>query len=195
MDEIDIFLINSAEQKVVIKAGENLIPKIKLNVKDQILTITNENTCNWKRASDNPDVYVYSNSITNLAIFDYANVYTTDTLIQHKLNIYSDGTGNFEMKVDMDTLNIESTYISNFQISGNTDYLYLQFTNDSQFYGANLISEYCDIIHNGSNRIEIFPVMSLMVKLTSTGNLYYYNDPDYLDVVVSGTGKLVYISD
>jgi hypothetical protein len=194
LDEIDVYLINSLEQKVVIKTGKNLAPKINLEVKNQLLTITNDNKCNWTRSPQNPGVYIYSNEIISIAIFDYVNIYAEDTLAQRNLSIYSDGTGNFDMKVDLDSLLIESIYISNFHFSGESDYLYLNFINDSQFYGKNLKSVHCNVLHNGSNRIETFPIQSLEGQVQSTGSLYYFNDPEYLNVAVTGSGKLVDLS-
>jgi hypothetical protein len=195
LDEVDVYLSNSEDQHVIIKAGKNLIPKINLKVKDEILTITNDNSCNWKRSPENPGIYIHSNDVTSIHIYDYINIYAEDTLSQNSLFIFSDGTGNFNMKLDVDSLRIESIYISNFEVSGNTDYLHLNFINDGQYYGKNLKSAFCKINHNGSNRIEVYPIESLKGTLRSTGSLYYYYDPVELDVTVSGIGKLIDMSD
>jgi hypothetical protein len=194
LDEVDVYLIHSEDQKVVIKAGINLMPKIILEVKDGLLTISNNNKCNWTRSPENPGVYIYSNDISSIAIFDFSNFFSEDTVMLNDLKIYSDGTGNFDMILDVDSLYIESIYISNFKFSGIANYLSLNFTDDSQFYGGNLKSQYCEIYHKGSNRVEIYPVQSLTGALKSTGSLYYYNNPGILDITVSGSGELVDLS-
>ena len=73
-DEADIYLVNSDEQKVIVKAGINLIPKIHLKVEGEILIITNDNTCNWIRSPENPGIYIFSNNISSIGIFDFANI-------------------------------------------------------------------------------------------------------------------------
>lgn len=190
-DEADIYLINSTTQKVIIKAGKNMIPKINLEVREGILTISNDNSCNWVREPGNPSIFIYSNDIQNISTYDYSNFYTEDTLQLSYLSVFSDGTGNFDFKIDIDSLIIESIYISNFAFSGSAHFSNIKFTDDSRFMGKNLDVEYCTIDHQGSNRIEVYPVSELSGTIQSTGSIYYYNDPELLDVQVNGTGELI----
>ncbi len=194
-DEVDIYLLNSTEQRVIIKAGRNLIPQIHLNVEDDILTITNDNSCNWVRSPENPGIYVYSNDISGIGIFDFANIYSEETLNLHKLSIFSDGTGNFDMNIELDSLFVESVYISNFTFNGNTDFLDLLITGDSRFLARNLSAIDIKIDHNGSNRVELYPINKLKGVIQSTGSVYYYHEPETLDVTVRSTGALIYVSD
>ena len=194
-DETDIYLVNSDEQKVIIKAGKNLIPKIHLKVEGEILTITNDNTCNWIRSPENPGIYIFSNDISSIGIFDFANIISEETLILDKLSIFSDGTGNFEMNIDVDSLMVESVYISNFALSGNAGFMDLILTSDSRFIAGNLLTDDIKIDHNGSNRVELNPIISLKGVLRSTGSLYYFHEPEILDVTVKGPGQLINLSD
>ncbi len=194
-DEVDIYLINSTEQRIVIKAGKNLIPQIHLTVEDRTLTITNDNSCNWVRSPENPGVYIFSNNISGIEIFDFANIYSKETLILENLSIFSDGTGNFDMNIDLDSLFVESKYISNFTFSGNADFLDLIITADSRFLARNLSAIDIIIDHNGSNRVELYPVNKLEGIIQSTGNVYYFHEPETLDVTVRSTGQLIYLSD
>lgn len=194
-DEVDIYLVNSVEQKVIIKAGKNLIPEIHLKVEGGILNITNDNTCNWIRSSENPGIYIFSNDISSIGIFDFANIISEETLKLEKLSIFSDGTGNFEMNIDVDSLLVESIYISNFDISGNAGFVDLVLTGDSRFIAGNLLTDDIKIDHNGSNRVELYPINSLKGVLRSTGSLYYFHEPEILDVTVNGSGQLIYLSE
>jgi hypothetical protein len=194
-DEVDIYLVNSTKQRVFIKAGKNLIPQIHLNVKDDILTITNDNSCNWVRSPENPGIYIYSNDVSGIGIFDFANIYSEGSLKLDKLSIFSDGTGNFDMNIDLDSLVVESIYISNFTFSGNTDFLDLLITGDSRFIARNLSATDIKIDHNGSNRVELYPLDKLEGIIQSTGSVYYFNEPKTLDVTVRSTGQLIYLSD
>lgn len=194
-DEADIYLVNSDEQKVIIKAGKNLIPKIHLKVEGEILTITNDNTCNWIRSPENPGIYIFSNDISSINIFDFANIISEETLKLDRLSIFSDGTGNFEMNIDVDSLLVESVYISNFTLSGNAGFIDLILTSDSRFIAGNLLTDNIKIDHNGSNRVELYPIISLNGALRSTGSLYYFHEPEILDVTVKGPGQLINLSE
>jgi len=194
LDEVDVYLFHSTEQKVVIKAGRNLIPKIDLNVEEGILSVENRNSCNWRRSPENPGIYIYSDQIDSIAIFDYANIYAQPLLDLENLRLYSDGTGNFDMHVDIDSLYIESVYISNFRLEGSARFLSIEITDDSKILAKNLTVDYIEIDHNGSNGVEVFPVKSLAGVLESTGNLYFYHAPEELDITVRSSGKVVDMS-
>ena len=194
-DEMDIFLVNSTEQRVIIKAGKNLIPQIHLNVDSDILTITNDNSCNWVRSPENPGIYIFSDDIAGIEIYDFANFYSEETLVLDKLSIFSDGTGNFDMNIDVDSLIVRTVYISNFEFSGNANFLDLEITGDSRFLARNLSVLDIIIDHNGSNRVELYPVKSLKGAIQSTGSVYYFYEPEILDVTVKSTGQLIYLSE
>jgi len=191
MDEADVYLDNGPHQKIYIKAGENLISDINFNVTDSVLTITNKNRCNWVRTPGNPGIYITNNLLDKIEIYDYSNFYTVDTLSLKKLEIYSDGTGNFDITLNLDTLYIESIYISNFKIAGYINSLNILFTNDSRFDGKQLLSNFNEIKHHGSNLIELYPLKSLTGELNSTGSIHYYFDPEFIDVRIEGSGKLI----
>lgn len=194
-DEADVYLENGKEQRIVVKTGKNLISNIHFNVKDSILTISNDNRCNWVRMPGNPGIYIQNEQLRKIEIFDYANFYAQDTLRLNKLEIFSDGTGNFDLSLKVDTLQIESIYISNFKLAGKVQFLEIRFTDDSQLDGKELISEFNIIHHGGSNLIELFPIKVLTGELSSTGDLYYYHDPELLEVTIFNSGQLVNYSD
>ena len=194
-DEMDIYLVNSNEQKVIIKAGKNLISKIHLNVEQEILTISNDNTCNWVRSPENPGIYIFSNDISSIDIFDFANIISEEPLKLDNLRIFSDGTGNFDMNIDIDSLFVESIYISNFTFTGNAGFIDLILTGDSRFLAGNLLTGDIKINHNGSNRVELYPIDSLKGVIQSTGSVYYYHEPKILDVTVRGAGRLINLSE
>lgn len=194
-DEVDIYLVNSTEQKVIIKAGKNLIPQIHLNVENNILSIRNDNSCNWVRSPENPGIYIFSSDVSGIGIFDFVNVFSEETLILENLSIFSDGTGNFDMNIEVDSLFVETIYISNFNISGNADFLDLIITGDSRFLARNLSVIDVIIDHNGSNRVELYPINKLKGIIHSTGSVYYFYEPEILDVTVRSTGQLIYLSE
>ena len=194
-DEMDIYLINSAEQRVIIKAGKNLIPQIHLNVEADKLTISNDNSCNWVRSPENPGIYIFSNDVAGIDIYDFANIYSEETLVLDKLSIFSDGTGNFDMNIDVDSLMVRTVYISNFEFKGNVEFLDLLITGDSRFLARNLSVEDVIIDHSGSNRVELYPLKSLKGVIQSTGSVYYFYEPEILDVTIKSTGQLIYLSE
>jgi hypothetical protein len=190
-DNIDLHLMNGTGQKVVVNAGADLLPKIELNVTDGVLTVRNKNSCGWSRTMRNPVINIYSESLKRVEIYGYSNVTTPDTLNVKSFSFYTYGTGDFNLAVSGDSLFIESEFISNFRVKGNVNYLFVHFTNDSQFHGKDLIARDVIISHYGSNAVEVFPVDLLKGNLVSTGNLYYFNKPSEINIKIYSSGKLV----
>ena len=190
-DDIDFYLQNGTDQTVIIKAGKNLIPKIGLEVKENTLYISNHNYCNWVREPGNPGIYVYSDAIAGIESYSYNNVNTLDTFRIARLDLFSDGNGNFNNIITGDSLFIRSDFVSNFTISGKIKFLHIDIYEDSQFHGRNLIGEWIEVYQKGSNMIEVFPVTALEVRIVGTGSIYYYNEAVRLDVNITGEGKLI----
>jgi hypothetical protein len=195
IDEMDVYLENGSNQRVEVIAGKNLIPEIHLEVKDSILTVTNNNRCNWTRTPGNPGIYIQNDQLRRIEIYDYVNFYAVDSLHLNKLQIFSDGTGNFDMMLEVDSLLIESIYISNFLLAGRTRFMEILVKDDSRLNAKELISDFNVVHHGGSNLIELFPVEELTGEISSTGNLCFYHVPEFLDVKISHTGRLINCSD
>lgn len=190
-DEVDLYLLNGNDRNVQIHAGYNLIDKIHCNISGDVLTITNDNTCNWIRKPGNPGIYIVNTDLKKIEIYDYVNIYTPDTLKLSHLQIFSNGPGVADLLLDVDSLIIESIFVTNFYARGKADYFRIYNINDSMIKARYLVSGRIYIEHFGSNVLELYPLEILKGKMTSSGNLIYYHEPDDLQVSVSGTGKLI----
>jgi hypothetical protein len=190
-DDIDIYIGNGSGQRVFVRLGENLIPEIRMEVNNNKLVITNDNTCNWLREPGNPGIYIYSDSISKIESYAYNNIISLDTLRFRRLDLFTDGNGDFKVKMEGDSLYVRSEFISNFYISGSLKFLRILFLDDSQFHGKDLVCDWIRAYQLGSNVMEIFPVEGLLASIESTGSIYYYNDPVNLDISITGTGKLI----
>ena len=191
MDEADLVIRNGKERKIVVEAGENLFPKITFDQYRKTLDIYNSNYCNWMRESGNPKIYVNLADLKRLYLYDYSNLTVEDTLFFDDLYIYTDGTGDVNINIKANKLTVYSKYINNFKISGNVDQLKVTFVSDSHFDGSDLITRHAEIIHEGSNIIEVYPVNELKGAITSYGDIYYHHVPEILDVEITGEGKLM----
>jgi hypothetical protein len=49
-DNIDVYLEDSDEEKIKVEGPSNLLPEIKTEIENNILKITNDNTCNFVRS-------------------------------------------------------------------------------------------------------------------------------------------------
>ncbi len=191
MDEADIYLANGLHPGITVQGGKNIISDIDFSFSDRTLTIKNYNKCLWVRKAGNPKIVITNPALNHIETYDFVNIYSIDTIRYPSLFIFSDGTGNFDLKVNMDSLLINSVFVSNFIIKGKTDFLHLYIINDSRISGKELISDYNRIYHAGSNRLELYPREVLKGQLLGTGSIHLYYKPVVLNVDIQGDGELV----
>lgn len=191
MDEAEVYLRSEGEPGIVIRGGKNIIPDIDFNFSGETLTITNRNKCLWVRKAGNPEIHITNPDLRVLEAYDFSNFHTPDTLVYPHLFILTNGTGNFDLTVRIDSFLINSDYISNFRIRGEAGYFKLYLVNDSRFDCRELVSGRTRIHHAGSNLLELYPTESLYGEMRGTGNVHYFYHPPLVDVDISGSGELI----
>lgn len=188
-DEIDLYLMNGS-QKVILKGGKNLLLEIDLSVKDGVLTIFNANSCNWVREAGNPAIYIQSDLLEKINLFDYANLYSESKYSTDTLEILSDGTGDINLEIEGDLLNLTSTFIGNITLGGRLDHLEIQVFNDARLIANELKARVIKFEHTGSNDLWLFPVDSISGLVTQNGHIYLFNRPTYQNLSIEGAGKI-----
>lgn len=192
-DGINVYLSQGEETRIILKTGENLVKKIRFEFNDGVLSIYNDNTCNWVRSYDDLAVYITVNQLQQIKLWGYGNVKSLDTLRFDHLNVESkDGTGDIDLTIQCNSVNVVSNSISNITLSGRVDKLSVgYYYNDGWFHGEKLIARTVSVNHLGTNGIAIYPVEKLKVYIERNGEVYYYNDPDELETEIAGSGQLI----
>ncbi len=192
-DNIQLHIASGAPQKVTISGGKNLIPDVNFSLEGKDLTITNGNSCNWTRSYDPIIVTVTTDHLTEIESGGFGLVKSMNTLNFDELFLESkDGSGDFEVSVDVNDLIVINNSISNIRVSGNAGYLSIgHWYNDGRFDGSDLVVNNILVTQNGVNDIFINATEQITGRLTSRGNVFYFGNPKVVDVAISGTGQLV----
>jgi hypothetical protein len=192
--DMEIELIESNENSITFSGAEALLNKLTVKKDTSTLTITYNKFASWSYAV--PKAEIRMTSICKINLYAYNELYASDTLRSSNINIYSDGTGDINLSVNCDTLNVFGNNISNFYIDGKTDCLYITTTFGSAFYGSDLIANNVETNIKGSNNQIVYPVDSLTCNIDYTGNVYYVNQPDVLIENISddASGSAIYNS-
>lgn len=192
-DGVDLYIKQGQENNVVLKTGENLAPGVRFETKDGILSIRDENYCNWVRSYGDMAVYVTTNQLQRIKHFGFGQISSVDTLKFESFVVESkNGPGDINLNIKSKSVNVISNSISNISISGATEKLTVgYYYGDGQFDGKNLISHGVSLLHLGTNIIAVHPIEKLTGSIESNGDVYYYHDPETLEVNIKGKGKLV----
>ena len=193
--DIDLHLRNGMDKEVMLTAGANLIPGIRMEVVDGVLYLENLNTCSWTRSYVNPVIEISNPDLVSIIQHGFGKTISLDTLTYDDLKLESkEGSGEFNLNVKIRKLSIVSNEVANYYIAGSVDKLSVVFAySDGILFGENLVAQDCYVRHLGSNTMHLNVVNSISASLSSFGNVILHKQmPVSVDVRETGSGKVLY---
>lgn len=194
-DNVELHLQPVKNQRVLVEAGENLIGEINVTMHGDSLLISNGNSCNWARSYQNSVRVTVGAALENLTVVNrgYADVVTDDTLRIPNVAFYSlDGGGNFNVQLQAGTVYAYSNCHSLVTCAGRAEnFSTWMHGGVGRVHAEQLRAGLCNVRHQGSNEIRVFPVNWLNVEIIENGNVAYYHQPDSIASAIRGSGKLI----
>jgi len=199
--DVELILKEGPDVIVIVETGENLMNDVEVEVVNNELILTDNNSCNFVRDYVSTKVYVTAPNITHIRTSTQYDISSDGILNYNNLRLFSEDfnavetvtIGDFRLQVNSQNLRITSNNISSFFISGQTDALFVNFFSGSgRFQGEDLIAQQVEVFHRGSNDMIVNPQLSLIGELRSTGDLISLNTPPTVEVEQFYTGRLIF---
>jgi len=192
---VNLHLRQAQKNKITVKAGSNLMNKIKTEVNENgQLEIRNENSCNWVRSFEIPiDVYLDFVKLDSLEYRSIGDVLSEETLFFDTLKLdILEGAGKIELQLD-------ASIIYCGMPNGTADVILKGFCEISYLYTAGfgridnrgLHSKYVYVNNKSSNDLYLQASVELGATIESIGNIYYSGNPPVVGLNQIGTGKLI----
>ena len=200
-NEISLILKQGTIQKVEVKTGDNLIDNISIEVKENELILEDKTTCNFVRDYAITKVVVTSPNIKRIRSNTARLIKSEGVLHYPVLTLISEdylnpdylNIGDFNLNVNLDNLVIYCNGNSQFNISGNTNGLRVEFNAGSpRFEGKNLIAQKVYITQKSTNDILVNPQLWLKAYIYNIGNVISYNIPPEIEAEEHYSGKLIF---
>ncbi len=194
-DNISLKIIQGPHHTAVITTGENVIPFITTSIEDNILFIRNESVCTmFTDPWDNVDVEVSMPDIDTIFIQTAGDVVMDSAFHTEFASVkIEESSGDINLTFDVLKLNVH-------YLSGTANVWVNGTGRDGAFYCAaygvldtrGFISNYTAINSNSTNNCFVTSgVITLDVKITNMGDIYYIDQPLNLIEVIEGPGKLI----
>lgn len=201
-ENIELTIIQDSEFQIKIETGEHLISDVNYTIENGLLTLTDHNQCNWVRQYVPTKIIVTTPNLTEMRSnsqysikFQGIITFPDLKLISENFNTNSIASGDFELKIQNQSLSIVSNNTSQFHITGSTEFLFVGFyAGTTGFFGANLEATHINVYQRSSHDMIVYPKESLSGELRSTGNLISVQSPDEVDVQEYYTGKLIFLN-
>jgi len=195
---IELIVKESAEQKVKITAGKNLIHDIQFEVNEGILKIEDQNGCGMLRNISTARVMVETPELEKIYSATQFTVRSQGILHFPELTLETGideetASSLFEMQIENETLNINVNVSAVFKISGSTKNLNVNFWGaNGRLEAENLEANHIAVFHRSTNDMIVKPLETVTGTLYSTGNLVLKNVPPVIEVEELYSGQVVY---
>lgn len=199
--DVELVLKQGTEYKVTIETGENLMNDISVEVINNVLQLTDNNTCNYVRDYGITKAYVTAPNIREIRSSSQLDVSSEGVISYDNLQLISEDfnqqglytVGDFRLDVNCANLSIIANNISSFYISGQVNDLFVGFYSGAgRFEGEELLAQHVDVFHRGSNDMIVNPQQTLTGELRGTGDLISVNQPPMVEVEQFYTGQLMF---
>lgn len=193
-DNINVNLSIGAQEQVIIEGGKNLIKNIGAGVSNHILTLKNNNNCDWLRSYKKSiiTVNITMPEVTNIANEGVGSIQGVDTITTPNVNIQALSAGDITLPVHCNSIfafqfgacNLTLTGVcATFEDNsyGGTGFLYCSSLQTGYVYISNSSTGDCYVNTNGQ----------LDVIINQIGNVYYSGNPHPIHATINGSGKLL----
>lgn len=200
LEDIELEIRQGSENGIQISYGKNLIENISTSIVENQLIINNTTSCNLARDYKPAKIILTAINISEIRNASQFKIFSIEiikfnslTLISEDFLVEATNVGDFELKIENQDLNIISNNVSNFNLTGITNNLFINFASgQGKFEGENLIAQKIDIFHRGTNKMIVNPIQQITGEIRSSGNVIAINRPPIVDVEEFYTGKLIF---
>lgn len=193
---INLFIEQDTFNAIVIEAGENLMDFIDTDVEGDMLTITNNNKCNFLRSfRKDINAYLTIKDIDSVECNGSGNLTIADTFYTDRVVFnLSRTTGDIDVAIHCKSgsrFNLHQG-VSNVTIRGYTRSNVAYNSGHGYFFMKDLYAYFHQVNSASSGDCIVGKVHTMFVLLNSSGDIIYYEKPEELDIwEYHGSGKLI----
>ena len=198
-NKFNVYLKQDTVNKVIIKGNKNIISSITTEVSDSILTIEDNNICNFTRTYDiQRDIYIHTKDLQIVFIYGPSQIFTIDTLKFEKLIFVVFGkVSYFDITAEAKHLFIEFwNCTGDYLIHGQGKYLHILNHGNSYIWAYDFESKLCIIEQRSTGSIQVSATEQIIADIHSIGNIYYKGDLWKLTIKENtSTGQVIKVED
>ncbi len=194
-DIFEIKYVPDSVNKIIVEAGENVIPGIETSIEEGVLTLSNENKCNWYRSlKERPKITIHASDVQLIYLNGDSNFEMLDTLIQNKFEFeITAGVTNTNLLLRTNEFKFGfHSGTGDVRIAGSSQTSYLFNAGTGYLWAADFESNVLSTTNNSTGDSYVAVNTKIVARLRSLGNIYYTGYPS--EIVVSeelSSGELV----
>lgn len=184
-----VILVSGKEGNISIQGDQNLLEYVVVEVKEATLEIKFKKGGNYS-VSKKIEVTVPVEEISSVALSGSGSITTQTELKSSNFNVAQSGSGTINLKLDSDTLKAKLSGSGHINLNGTTNNLHTALSGSGNINSENLISQNSECAVSGSGSISVNTKNSLKASVSGSGNIKYVDEPQKINEIVSGSGKI-----
>lgn len=194
-DNIGVNLKNSGNEgsSFTLSGGENLLNDISFELENGVLTITNDNKCNWSRKYSPFLLNIQSNSLRRIYNYGSEGVVMENFNSSHFVFEQESSLADNYLDFIGGELTVNFHSSAGFaELTGTSENLFLYANGLSSIDGSGILSP--SILANNSGRTNIMtaPTDYMYAYIGGSGSVLYNNLSASITAEIVGSGELVY---
>lgn len=181
----DVHITKGDEFEVIVSADENVIEHIETYVSGDVLKIETKGTLSIKNKLP-MEVFITMPNMRGLKLSGSGKI-TTDYFHTNQVDILLSGSGKIETAFEADEANVDISGSGEVELSGFANKSNFRISGSGTILADELETTDCYTVTSGSGDMWISIERSLDARITGSGNVYYYGNPE-VDTTISGSG-------
>lgn len=195
-NRVNLVLTQDTINSIQVEAGRHLLSGIETSIDNNVLTIGDNNTCNWARDLDSRiTVYIHTTDLNKINYYGSGNVSSSNTLHTKMFSIDSwEGVGSFKLDLAVQKCDvILRRNNADVTLSGTADSAYVYCGDQGKADLRNLICKHVYVDHKGIYDTYVYAKEGLLAYVLYKGNVYYKGNPAEIEATCTNSGKMISI--
>ncbi len=194
-DNIDLYIYPDTSQRLILKAGSNLMDKIEAKKTDTVLTLRNNNNCNWVRSFNHPvEAHLYTDNLKTLFYYGFGLIESNGIIVSETsfhLNVHK-GYGEIRLHVECKHFRMHyDTGGAKVTLTGEADYFGLVSGSTAPVRAEEFQARHVYVNHFGIADFWVNAQKVLDVELHSAGNVVFVGEPEVTILDKTGSGEVI----
>ena len=189
----EVIITQDSVNSISVEAGEHIISGVTTEINNGILTIRNENKCNWMRSySKTMAVYVHVKKLDFIHHHGSSTISSTNQLqnVTFDFNIWNSGDINLSVHADS-VYSRQHLTVGDITLTGESNYLYIFNKCNGFTYEKDLFAQNSFVVQRGTGDCQVTISQNLIVEIYDSGNVYYSGNPQ-VSSTITGAGTLIH---
>lgn len=185
----EVELVAGKEGTITIEGDSNLMEYIITEVRGNALKIKVENNKNI-RPSKKVRITVPFEDLDEVTLAGSGNMWTKDVIKTTNFKTSVAGSGDLTLKLDASSVDASVAGSGDLTLTGNSRDIDVSVAGSGEVHAKDLRAENASVSVAGSGDISVYCSNSIRARVSGSGDVDYYGNPDKQDTKVSGSGNI-----